>query len=195
MIDALASPRGMLRRARQQIGDLDAQIKSFMKEKPWSHVVAKDADGVTDLHKIKFTTRLSEDLPHIVFEAANKMRSALDQLGFTVANLTGKIAPKSCKFPMGPTETEMRNNAKGGCKDLPPEVTAVFMSLKPYKGGNNALWALNEFANTPKHKMLIPVALSSGIGVGPGPFWGSLLALHWDGKRNEIVFGRAGPSN
>ena len=103
MIDALASPRGMLRRARQQIGDLDAQIKSFMKEKPWSHVVAKDADGVTDLHKIKFTTRLSEDLPHIVFEAANNMRSALDQLGFTVANLTGKIAPKSCKFPMGPT--------------------------------------------------------------------------------------------
>ena len=76
----------MLRRAKQQIDDLETQIHTFAKEKPWSHIVEKDADGVANLHKVKFTERLSEDLPHIVFEAANNLRAVLDQLGFAVAS-------------------------------------------------------------------------------------------------------------
>jgi hypothetical protein len=155
----LASPKSMLARAQRQIADLDIKIKEFMNDKPWSHVVEKDINGVTDVHKLKFTTRLSDDLPHIVFETANNLRAALDQLGFSIASLAGHTNPKSCKFPMGPDEDAMRNNAKGACEDLPPEIRSLFKGFKPYKRGNNTLWALNELANGPKHKLLYPIAI------------------------------------
>jgi len=196
MGDDFASPKSMLRRAKKQIADLDTQIKAFTKDEPWSHVVEKDADGVTDLHKVKFSARLSGDLPHIVFEAANNLRAVLDQLGYVVAQIAGNSDPKSCKFPVGPTEVDMRNNSKGGCKDLPAEIRSLFEGFKPYKGGNNALWALNELANAPKHKTLYPVALGGG-----GMFVRNLKASggfaipnpRYDSANNEIVFLRTGP--
>jgi len=158
MADLFASPKNMLRRAKYHINDLNTQISAFMHDKPWSHVIEKDVDGITDLHKVKFNKRLSDDLPGIVFDAANNLRPVLDQMAFAIAVVhTGKINPTSAKFPFGPTESKMLNNANGGCKDLPPVIQALFEGFRPYKRGNDALWALNELANTPKHKILIPL--------------------------------------
>jgi hypothetical protein len=196
MADALASPKSMLRRAKSQIADLDVQIKRFAEEKPWSFVAEDDLDRITNEpvthHKVKFTSRLSEDLPHITFEAANNLRAILDQLGYAVAILNQRIDPKACKFPIGPTEVDARNNAKGGCKDLPPEIVDLFISFKPYKGGNNAIWALNELANTPKHKLLYPFnmiggsTMTSKINIlGDGMVEQTYF---WNSEKNEIVF-------
>src|SRR5579859_1704087 len=194
--DAFASPKAMLRRARQQIDNLEIEINAFAKDKPWAYVVELDSDGMTNLHKIKFNARLSDDLPHLVFEAANNLRSVLDQLGFVVAKLAGKPNPKSCKFPVGPTEGDMKNNAKGGCRDLPEQIRALFESFSAYKGGNNHLWALNEIANGPKHKTLIPVTIGGGLGINslrvikPGSGGVGIAAPRWDSGKNEIVFFR-----
>jgi hypothetical protein len=131
MADALTSPKSILRRANSQTADINAKINSFAREKPWSVVVEKEVDRLTnelvDVHKIKFTAYLSDDLPHITFETANNLRAVLDQLGYAVAILSGESDPKACKFPLGPTEIDARNNDKGGCKDLPTEVVDLFM--------------------------------------------------------------------
>ena len=39
---------------------------------------------------------------------------------------------------------------------MPPEILALFRAFKPYKGGNDALWALNKLCNAKKHCALIP---------------------------------------
>jgi hypothetical protein len=75
--DPFADPKAMLRRAHHHITDLDAKITAFTQDKPWSHFVEKNSDGTADLHKIKFTNRLSNDLPIVLFEAANALRSVL----------------------------------------------------------------------------------------------------------------------
>jgi hypothetical protein len=93
---------------------------------------------------------------------------------------------------------------------LPPEIRDLFEGFKPYKGGNNALWALNEMANAPKHMTLYPVSIGS-LGVAfdhsliPGVRGqtfvagaGSLLQFNgiqintptWDSAKNEMVFAR-----
>jgi hypothetical protein len=199
MIDHFASPKSMLARAQRQIAELDAKINIFTEEKPWSHVVEKDVDGFTDVHKVKFTARLSEDLPHIVFETANNLRAVLDQLGFVVAIRAGKRDPKSCKFPIGPTESKMRNNAKGGCNDLPPEIRALFEGFNPYKGGNDSLWALNELANGPKHKLLFPIAIggqTSFVRTLVFDGWSVQASVPtWDREKNEIEFLRTRATN
>jgi hypothetical protein len=101
---------------------------------------------------------------------------------------------------MGPTETDMLNNSKGACKDLPSEIRSLFEGFKPYKGGNNALWALNELANTPKHKMLLPLAIGgagvyfSTITIGPrATGQTAFLAPVWLRDKNQIVFLRTAP--
>jgi hypothetical protein len=191
MINIFTSPNKMLNRGKRHISDLETQINSFIHDKPWSRVVEIDVDGVTELHKIKFTKTLSEDMPHIVFDAANNLRSALDQTAFQIARRhTGIDNPKSAKFPIGPTESDMLNNLAGGCRDLPAEIQALFRTFKPYKRGNNVIWALNELCNAPKHKILVPVELSGGtITVSDGSFQGPVAATwDWDREKNEITY-------
>jgi hypothetical protein len=189
--ELFASPRTVLRRAQHHIADLKAQIDAFPNKKPWTHVVEKDVDGVTNLVKIRFDKTTMEDLATIVFDAANNLRSVLDQAGFASARLIGHIGPKSAKFPFGPTEQDMVNNAKGGCKDLPPDIRDLFMAFKPYKAGNLTLWALNELANGPKHRTLRPAAIRgkrlkfSSTGVGSHGFG----VPFWDGTNGDLILG------
>jgi hypothetical protein len=202
MTDLFTSPKSMLRRARHHIGDLEAQINSFSRDHPWTMVIEKDADGVTEVQKVKFTKRLADDLPNIVFDCANNLRSTLDQMAYAIGiKHSGFLAPKSAKFPFGPTETEMLNNLAGGCKDLPPEIRDLFAAFKPYKGGNDALWAMNELCNTPKHKMLYPIGMAGGtttftpgtLILTGGTF--ELFAPRWDREKNEVIFARFSPEN
>jgi len=200
MADIFDSPKRMLRWSKQHIDKLEREIISFSHEKPWSIVSERGADGTTDVFKVVFNRQLSDDLPHIVFDAANNMRTVLDQTAFAVAvQYTGNKSPKSAKFPFGPTETDMLNNERGGCKDLPQEVRSLFKSFKPYKGGNNALWALNELANTSKHKMLYPIGLGGGVTtfrpnglmVLPGvPL--EIQPPQWNREKHELIFARIG---
>lgn len=66
------------------------------------------------------------------------------------------------------------------------------LAFKPYKGGNNALWALNELCNAPKHKMIYPIGIG-GVGLGLGGNFvvgaGGILILNtWDSDKNEIIY-------
>src|ERR1700724_3807712 len=169
MGDIFKSSKRMLGRAKHHLADLERRIDVFQKQ-PWTAVVEKDADGVGNLVKVKFGRPIDEDLANIVFDCANNLRTVLDQMAFGIAvRHTTNASPKSAKFPFGPTETDMLNNRKGGCKDLPTEIGDLFEAFKPYKRGNNALWAMNELCNAPKHKLLYPLAMGyDGLGIGGG---------------------------
>lgn len=191
MVDRFASPRQMLARGKHHVQDLETRIRAYIDSNPGTQVVERDSDGVTDLYKIRFTPP-ADDLGGVVFDAANNLRSVLDQLGFAIAVAhTGEASPTSCKFPFGPTHNDLLNNAKGACKNLPPEIRDLFIGFKAYKGGDEVLWALNELANTPKHKMIVPAVLGvGGTNVSPkgmisGPF---SVERRWNRDKNELVF-------
>jgi hypothetical protein len=64
---------------------------------------------------------------------------------------------KVAYFPFAKDVIYWPDKIKGLKNDLPAQIIAVFESFKPYKGGCNALWAINELANTQKHAILVPV--------------------------------------
>ncbi len=198
MPDLFDSPRRMLRRAKNHIEDLETRINVFAKEKPWTIVAEPEPDGVTHIWKLRFTKVISDDLPNIIFDAANNMRATLDQMAFAIGQMHTRLdKPKAAKFPFGLTESDMLNNLAGGCKDLPSEIQDLFRGFKPYKGGNNSLWAMNELCNTPKHQILYPVIIGAGtIFINYSPLLhgrrGAKFPI-WDREKNELKFARIGP--
>jgi hypothetical protein len=195
--DPFHSPKQRLSRANDHIRRLHKRIETFFKKAPYSRVIELDTDGVTQLHKFKFTQRLPESCVLSATEALEALRSTLDQTGYAAAVAAGKSSPKKTQFPIGDDAAGLENLVKRKvAADLPDEILALFLSFKPYKGGNDLIWALNKLRNT-THTTLISVAVTSdgmrsrGVGLLSNASIPGNFVL--DSEKNEIIFGRVGP--
>jgi hypothetical protein len=193
MTDAFRSPKLTLRRAKHEF---ESVANGFVSNRPYTMI--RDTDPLMpgcEIHKAKFD-EFPEMLPCILADAANNLRSALDQCGH-ISAVVAQRPTKSVKFPFGSCEKEWRNNLTGGCKDLPTEIRAIFERHKAYPGGNNPLWAINEIANAQKHFELMAMPLrepSVFFNVvattksarwefnSPGGF-----GIGWDSEKREVV--------
>lgn len=194
--DPFESSKRRLLRAKQHIRDLDSRIEKFFKKQPHKRAVDLDADGLTELHKVKLTKPVPAQFSDRTAETIEALRSALDQTGYAVAILAGAVEPKSAYFPIAETDTGLEMVIKGRCKDLPPDIVSFFRSFKPYKGGNDPIWTLNRASTVAKHRALIRVGMSVlKISVNsPSLLMGrSIPAPKWDSEKNEVIFGIVGP--
>jgi len=199
-LDPFQSPRRRLARAKEQIRHLNARAKAFFsgKKNPCTQVTETDADGITQLYKFKFTKPVPERLTDLAFEAAESLRSVLDQTGYATAIASGKTDPKATYFPIADSAVQLETDVikRGRCKDLPPEIVALFRSFKPYKGGNDLIWALNRICNSSKHRLIVPIGMAvQGVRIRHMEISGTLamLAPHWDSEKDEMIFARVGP--
>ncbi|MGH9828386.1 MAG: hypothetical protein ACREDR_34610, partial [Blastocatellia bacterium] len=78
------------------------------------------------------------------------------------------------------------------CKGLPQEISDVVRRFQGYKGGNNALWALNKLSGLNKHGTLRPVVFGQRLAQASGTGGGiqMLLQPSWDSAKNEAVLAR-----
>jgi hypothetical protein len=97
----------------------------------------------------------------------NILRSALDILAVAIAKRHGINKLKQICFPIVESEAIFQSgNYKGAelVKGIPATEGMLIKSLKPYRGGNNTLWALHDLDITRKHRRLL------SIGHGPSAF-------------------------
>ena len=78
------SPRLTLIRAKHHIDDFTDIINGFIAGKKWTRFIDKNSDPHSDLHKVRFNP-FDPMLPCILFDAANNLRSTLDQIGYAAA--------------------------------------------------------------------------------------------------------------
>jgi hypothetical protein len=189
MIDRFASPKLTLRRAQHHIRDFNALVNEFINRKPWTYFVDKESQPGKDIHKVHFTEQLPEMLPCMLADAANNLRSVLDQIGYASAYAAKSPSLKATKFPVGPTKRDFRNNLAGGSKDLPSEIRDIFERSKAYRRGNPTLWTINEIANAKKHFALVPLK----IGTMSAVFYTDHVAdsptagLDWNARKREVT--------
>ena len=186
-----ASPRSRWKRGKEHAAKLKKRSDSFFKTVPRDTVREKEPNGF-ELLKFKIEKPLPEVCTHYAAEALEALRSALDQTGYAAAVVSGVAKPKNAKFPFGDTAPDVDNDIRRGCRDLPPDIQALFRSFKPYKGGNDILWALNKLRNA-THTTLIPVGTTvGGIHIHnmaiAGPI--QIPAPKWDSEKNEMIFAR-----
>ncbi len=163
MTNALASPKRTLNRAKHHILDLHQRVAAFLIQKPYAGVVEFDSTTTKYLHKLKLTKPFPDDFATIAADAAGNLRDVLDQVGYAVAVAAGATDPDyGAFFPFCGREADFEHVAKDRCKFIPHDILTLFRSFKPYKGGNDLLWALNRICNTKKHKLIVPISMNYG---------------------------------
>ncbi len=195
--DPLHSSKYCLSHAKHRINELIGVINSFAETNPCKSFIEIDANTGESVLKVKLTKPMPVDVPGIVFDALNCLRSALDHAGYAVC-IAARINGQNAHFPFGDTVGEVIGRAKGNgrSRDIPQEIFNAMVDCKPYLCGNNTLWALNRLCNRNKHDFIIPYAVASPVFAWSiSNNFQSVRASQrkWDRAKNEMEVARAVP--
>ena len=185
MVNHFESAKYLTVWAKQQIDDFEGQVVTYVDSKPQGIFTEEDAETGEVVIKVCIAKPLPINLPGLAFNIATCLRSSLDQMMFEIAG-TGKEVP----FPFGKTEGNLEDGIKGRIRNkVPQEIVDLVRRFKPYKGGNDLLYALNCMANSNKHAVVAPMVsgiaavefrnVEDSVGMRRSP-------LLWDGEKNEM---------
>lgn len=85
MTDPFRIPKRRIAHAKKCIDDMGRESTAFMETNPYARVVEHDADGTSQLYKIKLIKPLPEAIEDAAAGAVEDLRAALDQAMFAVA--------------------------------------------------------------------------------------------------------------
>jgi hypothetical protein len=191
--DPFHSSRYSINHAKRRLKELETALVDFRASNPYAHVVEPNSERAFKSHKIRLVKEIPDIIPGIVFDTANNLRSSLDQAGHAIALSVGKPG-NHAHFPFGNDKASASGRAGSSSKDLPQEIFDTMMAFKPYKGGDNLLWSLNNLANTDKHQVIAPAVATIGLaitrykqyaGIEPSP-----RPPRWDRLKNEMEIAR-----
>jgi hypothetical protein len=162
--DPFDSSRRKIARAKKHLADLKMRTDAFFQKDSYESVI--EAHPNKPGHRI-FKLRFIKDLPEEFAEIANdilcNLRSALDNAVYSLGVLAEVPNLFELYFPFGRSEANFENNMKGRCKGL-EQFFPFFRGLKPYDGGERALWALNVARGSSDHAFLTPSATVAFVG-------------------------------
>jgi hypothetical protein len=187
MADLFLSAKQKVARARELIAALDAEIQAFNATEPHERMVETDPEGLVQEHTVKLTRPLPESLAGLTQEATIALRAALDQAVFAASKAVGSRRLMDTCFPIAEGAGQLDKVMEEKCKGVPPEIAAIIRDIKPFKGGNDLIWALAAIAAADKYTLIVPVgSVDSGL-----TFVNNKTAprVRWDAKRREIELG------
>lgn len=162
-----------LERSVAQIGDFNDRISAFFQTNPYQVLAELNADRTCQVWKWRLARKLPLEWAVIAGEILHNLRSPIDQVVAAVAVLhCGQES--GVAFPFGRNLQEFET-ALGKQKKLPADARDLIRALKPYKGGNDLLWALHYLNKRDKHRShLVPINMPSETSVSYICFWKGL---------------------
>lgn len=178
MTNPLAASQENISRARRKFDDLKASVNRHLEARPYSIRVHRDSDLS---HIIARREKdVDVDIAFDTVEIVQRLRIALDKATSTLVDFNGR-GTSGVGFPFGgvdrntgkpnPFPDERMTGKHGLEKKLTASQWKFICAQRPYPGGNDTLWAINEIANEDKHrKDLVTVApnLSYGFAMRNG---------------------------
>jgi hypothetical protein len=145
-----------LQRARRHVDELEREITAFLVARPFRLVIEQQEEWHA------WTVRLRKNVPlefsAIIGDAVHNLRSALDLLACDLVRLNGN-STKGVYFPFSTDASGLKRQIRDKNLDRAgPDIVALVISLKPYRGGNLALRGIHDLDVQDKHQALIPVA-------------------------------------
>jgi hypothetical protein len=181
--------------ARRSIDEITQRIEDFAKVCKAEPVIRDDRSTNERVLCLRFSDRLPPPIRVLAGRILNDLRHSLDQTVCDAARLFGADNQSKTYFPIEGTEADLLRSVKSKCKLLPAELVAHLVDLRPFKGGNDELWALSAIAAKNKHQRLVHLAMNAATSyVRLEPVHGpaSVKFRRWNDIRNELEFMRVG---
>lgn len=188
--DPFESPKLLLARAKENIGELHKRVGAFFDRKPYARVTDKDPQTGWDRHKLRLTAKLPGSISAIYSESLSHLRHSLDQATCAASIALGATRIKQTYFPVCEDANQLDGQVSRVCRDVPDELKPFLKSLKPYRRQDSFLWAISRLASTNKHQLLTPMLIEhNGVmgvrsSVGFGVEW--MPDGRWDSEKNEL---------
>lgn len=157
-VESLQPSKENIARASRKFKELVAAINRHIQSNPYSIRIERDADL---FHVIARREKdLDIDISFDCVEIVQRIRSALDKLVVAMVDRNG-FGTSGLGFPFGgidrhtgqPNEFPDARTIQKLKKKLTPVQWDFLCAQRPYPGGNQVLWAINEIANTDKHRI------------------------------------------
>ncbi len=146
-----------LRRANEHLQVINDLIQGFLKRKPYRIVNDFIGQGQTRecLLRLEQVEEIPLDLPLIIGDVCNNLRSALDHLLWQLLLLSDPSFNGIVFFPICDTESSFKKNRTlEYIKGLSDAQRTAIESLQPYKTRNTALSFLRDVNNSDKHRLI-----------------------------------------
>lgn len=167
-LDRLILVRIKIERAKQHLNDLAAVVTpveytAILTPDPDTGVPPHPIALMDPMHPFKRVPTLPIDTVTIAGDVVHNLRAALDYLAQQLVLVGMECAPvmpltakelRFIEFPIAETAEKYETDKVGKVKRILPEAVEAIDALKPYKGGNDALWRIHELDIIDKHRAL-----------------------------------------
>ncbi len=168
-----------IKRAKEHAADLQQQLRVFLDTSPYKVGAKHDTQTRKLVYFVTSAEPIPDCLPLIVGDVLQNLMSALDHLAYQiVCSDTGDNPPNAnwIYFPIADDFQKYEAKKGGKMQGARPDTFVAIDALKPYKGGDDLLWALYRLNNIEKHRLLLTVgSQAAGINLG------QLMAGHLGG--------------
>ena len=157
MRDDLLPAKAAVDWAVAQIEALQRDLIAWSSRRPYQDVREVDPNTGENLLVCYLTTPLDLSVNVEAGLIINSIRTSLDLLAASLARRNGKNANAETHFPIFDSHQSMIEPRKGieGKKWLSETERAIIKSLKPYRGGDDAIWPLHQLDIRRKHDRLV----------------------------------------
>jgi hypothetical protein len=159
--------------AEEQIGDLESALRrTFPRTRPYSIRFEDDPKTRERTYYVVSVPDIPLNITLRAGDILQNLRSALDHLAcHLVAKTSGRsaVSTRTC-FPIANDAAEYmsvfsRRKIEGMGQDAIDAIDAI----KPYKGGNDALWRIHQLNSIDKHRLLLTACSThAGYRATPG---------------------------
>lgn len=155
-------------RANKHINDINTIITDWSK--PHGFFIERNPNRTEQVIKFRGVEPISEMLPIIVGEVLFQLKSALDLLACCLA-IANHRGTSDVKFPICASKKEFEGErGQAPIKKLSAAAKRCIARLKPYKGGNDLLWAMSTLRNKDGHISLLPLIIRWPVLTTTGTF-------------------------
>jgi hypothetical protein len=147
-----------IRRAGHHIRDLKSALESYCKSNFCRVGVEADAGNGGSIVRMERTRELPAEVPLMLCDAVNNLRTALDYLACDIVRSGGRQPTRYTRFLLDVSKEKLvaaldTSAMKAARPDL---VEAIVETIKPYKGGDDMLYGLHDLDIDSRHRLIVP---------------------------------------
>jgi hypothetical protein len=159
MVDRFVGITAKIERAEEHINNFGTEWIAFGR-RAYEIVPDQDLDEAgRRVFRISVNQEIPPRLSTIIGDAVQSMRSALDHLIFQLLAAKGVPAGRHHYFPIAESADKFEASYQGKVQGVGDEAERLISALKPYKGGTDGYWTLDELSKTDKHRLLLTTVI------------------------------------